>query len=91
MAYTFTITNLLKPDSLYNYGMQPVVYSDRRAELERVGCVVAGSIVGHFLLCLTETLYTGGTEQGITFVTFETGLELAELVLVGGISTMTRS
>ena len=36
-TYKFTITNLLKTDSLYNYGMQPVVYSEARAEQSRVG------------------------------------------------------
>ncbi|XP_076437932.1 cytosolic carboxypeptidase 2-like [Babylonia areolata] len=29
VVYKFTIVNLLKPDSLYNYGMRPLLYCDR--------------------------------------------------------------
>ena len=31
-TYRFNIINLLKPDSLYNHGMQPLMYSDRDAQ-----------------------------------------------------------
>lgn len=36
-VYKFNITNLLKPDSLYNHGMQPCVYSDAAAARDGAG------------------------------------------------------
>ena len=33
VKYKFNIINLLKPNSLYNSGMQPVVYSTKAAEV----------------------------------------------------------
>ena len=30
--YRFNIVNLIKPDSLYNHGMKPLMYSKREAE-----------------------------------------------------------
>lgn len=36
-TYTFNIVNLLKPDSLFNYGMQPVVYSEHMARTQGIG------------------------------------------------------
>jgi hypothetical protein len=38
IKYKFNIINLLKPNSLYNLGMQPVVYSAKAAEVR--GCIV---------------------------------------------------
>ena len=42
-TYTFRIVNLLKPDSLYNQGMQPVVYSKVREARDCVGWLRGGS------------------------------------------------
>jgi murein tripeptide amidase MpaA len=42
-TYTFRINNLLKPDSLYNSGMQPVVYSKVREARDCVGWLRGGS------------------------------------------------
>lgn len=59
-TYRFNIINLLKPDSLYNHGMQPLMYSDRDAMnsgkgWQRVGkdiCYYQNNIIkkpsGHF-------------------------------------------
>lgn len=33
VEYKFNMVNLMKPDSLYNQGMQPCVYSQRKAEV----------------------------------------------------------
>ena len=44
----FKITNLLKPDSLYNHGMQPVTYSDTAASASNVGWVRAGSKIRYY-------------------------------------------
>ena len=30
VEYTFNITNLFKPDSSYNQGMKPLVYSEKK-------------------------------------------------------------
>lgn len=35
--YRFNIINLLKPDSLYNVGMKPLVYSERKAAQKNIG------------------------------------------------------
>lgn len=32
--YTFNIVNHFKPDSLYNNGLRPLVYSTKKAKLE---------------------------------------------------------
>ncbi len=42
IKYKFNIINLLKPDSLYNHGMQPVVFSAVNAEV----CATCGGCVG---------------------------------------------
>lgn len=36
-AYTFSIINLLKTDSLYNHGMQPLLYSEREVAMGNPG------------------------------------------------------
>eukprot|EP00045_Choanoeca_perplexa_P003782 m.33382 g.33382 ORF g.33382 m.33382 type:complete len:950 (-) comp12228_c0_seq1:17-2866(-) len=47
-TYTFCLNNLLKPDSLYNHGMQPCVYSTQQAELNNVGWHRAGFDICYF-------------------------------------------
>lgn len=37
IVYKFNIVNLIKPDSLYNHGMKPLVYSKKEAELKKNG------------------------------------------------------
>jgi hypothetical protein len=34
VEYRFKILNMMKADSLYNVGMKPLVYSDRKAKYE---------------------------------------------------------
>ena len=34
VEYKFTIINLMKPDSLYNSGMKPLFYSEKKAKYE---------------------------------------------------------
>eukprot|EP00051_Salpingoeca_urceolata_P014282 m.181520 g.181520 ORF g.181520 m.181520 type:complete len:1103 (-) comp18039_c2_seq4:67-3375(-) len=46
--YRFNIINLLKKDSLYNYGMQPVVYSQRAEQEDGTGWTRAGSDVSYY-------------------------------------------
>jgi ribosomal protein S24E len=38
-SYKFNIVNMLKSDSLFNYGMSPVVYSTRDAEEKQIGWI----------------------------------------------------
>ena len=35
--YKFNVINLTKPDSLYNYGMRPLIYSEKEAALDGTG------------------------------------------------------
>ena len=35
--YKFNVINLTKPDSLYNYGMRPLIYSEKEAGLDGTG------------------------------------------------------
>ena len=36
VEYKFTIINLMKPDSLYNSGMKPLFYSEKKAKYESI-------------------------------------------------------
>ncbi|KAK7475648.1 hypothetical protein BaRGS_00033141 [Batillaria attramentaria] len=42
VTYKFRIVNLLKSDSLYNYGMRPLVYSEQDATEKQIGWVRTG-------------------------------------------------
>ncbi|XP_067840829.1 uncharacterized protein [Heptranchias perlo] len=42
VTYKFKIVNLLKKDSLYNYGMKPLVYSEKDAKEQRIGWFRSG-------------------------------------------------
>jgi hypothetical protein len=42
VAYQFNIINLEKPNSQFNYGMMPVVYSTKRASEEQIGWYRSG-------------------------------------------------
>ena len=46
--YKFNIINLLKPDSVYNQGLLPLIYSEREAESSGVGWHRCGSDVAYF-------------------------------------------
>ncbi|GFS24864.1 cytosolic carboxypeptidase 2 [Elysia marginata] len=46
--YRFTIVNLMKPDSLYNDGMRPVMYSEKEAALNKVGWRRAGNNIKYY-------------------------------------------
>ncbi|TYZ65345.1 hypothetical protein PybrP1_012669 [[Pythium] brassicae (nom. inval.)] len=48
MKYRFNIVNLCKPDSLFNQGLQPVVYSVRDAYEKRGGWRRSGSEIYYF-------------------------------------------
>ncbi|CAL1533712.1 unnamed protein product [Lymnaea stagnalis] len=48
MEYRFTICNFIKSDSLYNDGMKPVMYSEKEAELHKIGWVRAGSDIKYY-------------------------------------------
>ena len=46
--YRFNITNCEKPNSQFNFGMQPVLYSVKEAEEGRPGWVRAGSHITYY-------------------------------------------
>ncbi|PVD33734.1 hypothetical protein C0Q70_04994 [Pomacea canaliculata] len=48
VQYRFTIVNLLKPDSLYNNGMRPLMYSDKEANLKKVGWIRGGQDIKYY-------------------------------------------
>lgn len=48
VEYRFNIINLLKPDSLYNVGMKPLVYSERAALARGVGWIREGGDICYY-------------------------------------------
>ena len=47
-SYKFNIVNLIKPDSLYNHGMKPLVYSKKTAEHKSIGWHRSGTEIRYF-------------------------------------------
>lgn len=48
VEYRFTITNLLKTDSLYNMGMKPLMYSELDAKTKNIGWIRFGSNIKYY-------------------------------------------
>nr|KAG5693866.1 hypothetical protein BaRGS_009922 [Batillaria attramentaria] len=48
VQYRFTIVNFLKPDSLYNFGMRPCMYSEKEAQHNKVGWIRAGQNIKYY-------------------------------------------
>ncbi|XP_019632658.1 PREDICTED: uncharacterized protein LOC109476216 [Branchiostoma belcheri] len=48
ITYKFQIVNLLKRDSLYNYGMRPLVYSERMARDRTIGWHRSGHHISYY-------------------------------------------
>ena len=46
--YRFNIVNLLKPDSNYNQGMKPLVYSAKEAEANNIGWYRDGYNIAYY-------------------------------------------
>jgi hypothetical protein len=46
--YKFNIINMMKPDSVYNQGLRPLVYSNREAELKGVGWYRTASDIAYY-------------------------------------------
>jgi hypothetical protein len=67
--YRFNIINMMKPDSLYNYGMKPLMYSQTDAHRYRRGWVRCGTDVCYYQNSMRRKL--GGFYYTLTFaVTF---------------------
>ena len=47
-TYRFNIINLMKPDSLYNHGMQPLIYSEAEAKKHGRGWVRGGTDICYY-------------------------------------------
>ena len=65
LTYRFSIVNFSKPDSLYNYGMKPVLYSQIEAERHFVGWSRVGSNIRYVLLnrCILQIPRTMDTRR----------------------------
>lgn len=48
VKYTFNIKNFFKPDSLYNQGLKPLVYSTKKAEKEGAGWYRGGEEICYY-------------------------------------------
>ena len=48
IVYKFNIINLIKPDSLYNHGMKPLIYSKKEAELKKNGWHRSGHEIKYY-------------------------------------------
>ena len=46
--YVFHIVNFVKPDSLYNTGMKPLIYSCKEAEVSGVGWQRIGKDIAYY-------------------------------------------
>ncbi len=46
--YQFHITNFVKPDSSFNDGMKPLVYSRKESESRAVGWIRAGEDIAYY-------------------------------------------
>ncbi|XP_075246173.1 uncharacterized protein LOC142339779 isoform X2 [Convolutriloba macropyga] len=55
-TYTFRIINFTKPDSLYNYGMRPLFYSETNSSAKQQGWVRAGHHVEYNNTSLTDQI-----------------------------------
>ena len=47
-TYRFNIVNLMKPDSNYNQGMKPLVYSERKAKEQDIGWYRDGVNIAYY-------------------------------------------
>mmetsp|Transcript_4988 Transcript_4988/g.18739 ORF Transcript_4988/g.18739 Transcript_4988/m.18739 type:complete len:969 (-) Transcript_4988:1282-4188(-) len=48
VTYKFNLINLLKPDSLYNYGMKPLIYSENDAKNKKKGWYRGGQNICYY-------------------------------------------
>jgi len=46
--YTFHIINFVKPDSSFNDGMKPLIYSEKEVEARNIGWVRAGEDISYY-------------------------------------------
>ncbi|CAC5414449.1 AGBL2_3 [Mytilus coruscus] len=54
VTYRFTIVNFMKPDSLYNYGMRPLMYSEKNAQGKKIGWIRCGAEIKYYKNNLKE-------------------------------------
>lgn len=53
VTYRFSIVNFMKPDSLYNYGMKPLMYSEKDALQKKIGWRRCGISIKYYRNNLT--------------------------------------
>ena len=64
VVYRFSLCNFSKPDSLYNYGMKPVLYSTIEAEKHYVGWSRVGNNIRYVILIWFEIVKFFGNLLG---------------------------
>ena len=47
-TYQFNITNFIKPESSYNEGMKPLIYSKKESESGKTGWLRAGEDIAYY-------------------------------------------
>lgn len=62
VKYRFTIVNLMKSSSLYNYGMKPLLYSERAAKEKNIGWQRAGFNIRYYRNCNQNNLNDNDTK-----------------------------
>ena len=61
ITYTFNLVNMKKSDSLYNYGMQPLLYSEEAMKQSGVGWSRVGHGIGYYRN-LSNKYWTSGSD-----------------------------
>ena len=84
--YRFSLCNFSKPDSLYNYGMKPVLYSTIEAEKHYVGWSRVGNNIryqkGNHRWVIQNKLFTNNNFRKLTLevisflITDTTGMKI---------------
>ncbi|ESO85980.1 hypothetical protein LOTGIDRAFT_235577 [Lottia gigantea] len=73
ITYKFRIVNLLKRDSLYNYGMRPLIYSEKDAREEEIGWRRTGHHISYSNNIVNHTCPL--LEKGISYYMLEWQME----------------
>ncbi|XP_041361886.1 uncharacterized protein LOC121377854 [Gigantopelta aegis] len=73
VTYKFRIVNLLKRDSLYNYGMRPLFYSEINAQEKKIGWVHTGHHINYSRNILN--LHCPLLQRGVVYYMLEWQME----------------
>ena len=65
MTYRFNIVNFMKPDSNYNQGMKPLIYSVKEAEESRIGWQRDGFNIAYYQGARKKRAYNQQCSNGV--------------------------